>query len=149
MRRLPGVAVLSLVLAAPLSGQDAGAPRQLSAAQTGCDTSRRVLPDSVYEWEMVDEPVEAVRLPVEDMPFRMREVLSGRSVFSFIVEPSGQIDRCSIELIEETDPAWTASVLNELRRARYRPARLSGRNVWQRVHQIFTYNQDGRFLQGR
>jgi hypothetical protein len=149
MCRLPEVVALSLVLVAPLSGQGAGAPRQLSAAQTGCDTSQRVLPDSVYESDTVDEPVEAVRLPIEDLPFRMREVLSGRSVFRFIVEPSGRIDRCSIELIEETDPAWTESVLKELRRARYRPARRGGQKVWQRVYQIFTFNQDGRFLQGR
>jgi hypothetical protein len=149
MCRLLGVAALSLVPAAPLSGQSAGAPRQFSAAQTGCDTSQRVVPDSVYEADAVDEPVEAVRLPIEDMPFRMREVLSGRSVFRFIVEPSGQIDRCSIELIEESDPAWTESVLKELRQARYRPARRGDQKVWQRVYQIFTYNQDGRFLQGR
>jgi hypothetical protein len=147
--RLPGVAALSLVLAAPLAGQSAGGPRQLPAAQTGCDTSQRVLPDSVYESDTVDEPVDAVRLPIEDLPFRMREVLSGRSVFRFIVEPSGRIDRCSIELIEESDPAWTESVLKELRRARYRPARRGDQKVWQRVYQIFTYNQDGRFLQGR
>ena len=135
--------------AGSLAGQGTGVPRQLSAAQTGCDSSHRVRPDSVYEWDMVDQPVEAVRLPVEDMPFRMREVLSGRSVFRFIVDSSGRIDRCSIELIEESDPAWTESVLKELRQAQYRPARKGDRKVWQRVHQIFTYTQDGRFLQGR
>lgn len=144
-----GGAVLSLVLAAPLFGQGAGAARQLSAAQTGCDSTQRVVADTVYEWDTVDEPVEAVRLPIEDMPFRMQEILSGRSVFRFIVEPSGRIDRCSIELIEESDPRWTESVLKELRQARYRPARRGDRKVWQRVHQIFTYNQDGRFPRRR
>jgi hypothetical protein len=149
MCRLLSPAVLIVALAGPLVGQETGAPGQLSAAQTGCDTSQRIIPDSVYESDTVDEPVEAVRLPIEDMPLRMREVLSGRSVFRFVVEPSGRIDRCSIELIEESAPAWTAAVLKELRQARYRPARRDGQKVWQRVYQIFTYNQDGRFLRGR
>lgn len=149
VNRLLCIAVLGVTPAAPLSGQGAGSPRQLSAVETGCDTSNRVVPDSVYEWDMVDKPVEAERLPIEDMPLRMREVLSGRSVFRFIVEPSGRINRCSIELIEETAPAWTEAVLNELRQARYRPARRGGQKVWQRVYQIFTYSQDGRFLHGR
>jgi len=149
LNRLLCIAVLGVTLAAPLSGQGAGPPRQLSPAETGCDTSNRVVPDSVYEWDMVDKPVEAERLPIEDMPLRMREVLSGRSVLRFIVEPSGRIDRCSIELVEETAPAWTEAVLNELRHARYRPARRGGQKVWQRVYQIFTYSQDGRFLHGR
>jgi hypothetical protein len=86
VNRLLCIAVLGVTLAAPLSGQGAGSPRQLSPAETGCDTSHRVVPDSVYEWDMVDKPVEAERLPIEDMALRMREVLSGRSVFRFIVE---------------------------------------------------------------
>jgi len=143
------LAALIVATAGPLLGQASGAPRLLSPAETGCDTSRRIVPDSVYESDTVDEPVAAVRLPIEDMPLRIREVLSGRSVFRFVVEPSGRIDRCSIELIEENAPEWTAAVLRELRQARYRPARLNGRQVWQRVYQIFTYSQDGRFLQGR
>jgi len=149
MCRVLGIAGIAAVLAGPLSGQAAGSPRRLSAVETGCDTAKRVAPDSVYESDMVDEPVEAERLPMEDMPLRVREVLSGRSVFRFIVEPSGRIDRCSIELIDEGAPAWTDAVLKELRHARYRPARRGGVKVWQRVYQIFTYNQDGRFLHGR
>ena len=149
VNRLLDIAVLSITLAGPLSGQGTAAPRQLSAGQTGCDTSQRVAPDSVYQSDMVDEPVEAERLPLEDMPLRVREVLSGRSVFRFIVEPSGRIDGCSIELVEESAPAWTEAVLKELRQARYRPARRGGQKVRQLVFQIFTYNQDGRFLHGR
>jgi len=133
----------------PLLTKGPNPPRRLAAAQTGCDTTRGVAGDTVYDSETVDEPVQAVRLPIEDMPFRMREVLTGRSVFRFVVEPSGRIDRCSIELIEESAPAWTDAVLKELRQARYRPARRDSKEVRQRVYQIFTYNQDGRFPEGR
>jgi hypothetical protein len=63
--------------------------------------------------------------------------------------PTGRIDRCSIELVEEAAPAWTDAVLKQLRSARYRPARLAGRPVRQRVYQIFTYHEDGRFLHAR
>jgi hypothetical protein len=149
LNRLLGVAVLSITLAGHLLGQAADSPRQLSTAQTGCDTSQRAATDSVYDFDMVDEPVQAERLPIEDMPLRVREVLSGRSVFRFIVEPSGRIDRCSIELVEESAQAWTEAVLKELRQARYHPARRGGQKVRQRVYQIFTYNQDGRLLHGR
>lgn len=149
MRRLLAIAVLSIALPARLSGQGANAPRQFSAAETGCDTSQAAPTDSVYEADGVDKPVEAVRLPIEDMPLRVREVVSGRSVFRFIIEPSGRINRCSIELVEEDAPAWTDAVLKELRQARYQPARRGGEKVRQRVYQIFTYHQDGRLLHGR
>jgi hypothetical protein len=138
-------------LAPPLqaAAQAADSVRRLTHAETGCDTTRAVSTDTAYDVDSVDRPVEAERLPIEDMPFRMREVLTGRSVFRFIVEPSGRIERCSIELVEESEPKWTNAVLEELRRARYRPARREGKTVRQVVYQIFTYKQDGRFLQGR
>lgn len=147
--RVLRIAVLSVSLAGSLWGQAVDPPRRLSIAQTGCDTSQRASKDSVYESDTVDQPVQAERLPIKDMPLRVREVLAGRSVFRFVVEPSGRIDRCSIELVEESDQAWTETVLKELRQARYRPARRGGQKVRQRVYQIFTYNQDGRFLHSR
>jgi TonB-like protein len=134
--RLPGQAIDSV-------------PRRLTGAETGCDSLQRPATDSVYEADAVDQPVRARRLLIEDLPFRAREVINGRSVFRFIVEPSGRIDQCSVELLEETTPAWTAAVLKELRRARYEPARRSGQPVRQRVHQLFTYHNDGRLLHGR
>ena len=140
---LPAIAILAATLAGPVSAQ-AGSPRELSAGETGCDTSQRVSSDSVYESATVDEPVQAERLQIDDMPLRVREVISGRSVFRFIVEPSGRIDRCSIVLVEETSPIWTEAVLKELRQARYHPGRRGGQKVRQRVYQIFTYHQDGR-----
>jgi hypothetical protein len=149
LKQLMGIAALGVTLAARLSAQAAEAPRALSAAETGCDTSRTAATDSIFEFDAVDEPVQAERLPIEDMPLRVREVLNGRSVFRFIVEPTGRIERCSIELVEESAPAWTDAVLKELRQARYRAARRGGVKVRQRVYQIFTYTQDGRFLHGR
>jgi hypothetical protein len=86
------IPLFSAAVVGPLFGQGAGSPRSLSVAQTGCDTAQRVVPDSVYELDMVDQPVEPERLPIDDMPLRVREVLSGRSVFRFLVEPSGRID---------------------------------------------------------
>lgn len=150
LARAARLVVLSgLALPSQTGAQGAESLRHLSPAETGCDTTRAVSSDTVYDVDSVDKPVEAERLPIEDMPFRMREVLTGRSVFRFIVEPSGRIERCSIALVEESAPEWTNAVLKELRRARYRPARREGRTVRQLVYQIFTYSQDGRFLQGR
>lgn len=144
------VLVLGFLVAGQVAAQAPDSlPRRLSVAETGCDPLQRLAPDSVYEADAVDEPVQARRLPINDMPFRTGEVLTGRSTFRFIVEPSGRIDRCSIELLEETDPAWTEAVLKELRQARYQPARRGGQRVRQRVYQLFTYHQDGRLLHGR
>jgi hypothetical protein len=143
-------ACLGIAMAESLAAQAVDkAPRQLSMSETGCDSLVRPEADSVYEAEAVDKPVQAQRLPIKDLPFRAREVLNGRSVFQFIVEPSGKVDRCSIELVEETSPEWTAAVLKELRQARYQPARRKGQPVRQRVYQLFTYHNDGRLLHGR
>jgi Gram-negative bacterial TonB protein C-terminal len=137
------IAVLGMALAEPAFGQT-GSARRLSARETGCSASKPARTDSVYESSSVDTAVEAVRLPIDEMPMRVREVITGRSVLRFIVEPSGRIDRCSIELVEESSPIWTESVLKELRQARYRPARRGGETVSQLVYQIFTYHQDAR-----
>jgi hypothetical protein len=147
---LVSVFFLSLMIAGRVAAQASDSlPRQLSSEETGCDSLQKSTTDPVYEADAVDAPVQARRLPIKDMPFRTREVLSGRSAFRFIVEASGRIDRCSIELLEETIPDWTEAVLRELRHARYQPARLEGRPVRQRVYQLFTYHQDGRLLHGR
>ncbi|MGH7578552.1 MAG: energy transducer TonB [Gemmatimonadales bacterium] len=150
LHRLPWVVVAGLLAVAPAAAQvDDTLPRRPFAGEPGCDSPARPASDSVYEADAVDEPVEARRLPIEDMPFRAREVINGRSVFRFIVEPSGRIDRCSIELLEESEPSWTAAVLRQLRHARYQAARRGGQPVRQRVYQLFTYHQDGRLLHGR
>jgi hypothetical protein len=145
---LPGVFLL-VTAARPLAAQTADSVRRLSPAQTGCDPSKPVSADSVYAYDAVDQEVKAEHLEIDEMPLRVREVLDGRSVFRFIVDRSGRIERCSIELVEEDTPTWTDAVLKELRNARYQPARLGGNTVKQRVYQIFTYHQDGRLLHGR
>ena len=146
MKTVFTITLLWVPLAGSLLAQAVEPPRRLSVAQTGCDTLKPASNDTVYDADAVDEPVQAVRLQIKDMQLRIREVLVGHSSLLFVVESSGWIDRCTIELVEETDPAWTATVLKELRSARYRPARRGGQKVRQRVYQIFTYNQDGRFL---
>jgi len=89
------------------------------------------------------------RLPIEDLPFRTGQVLTGQSVLRFIVDGSGRIDRCSIAIVEETTPAWTDAVVRELRSAHYQPARRQGQPVRQWVYQWFTYHSDGRLLHSR
>lgn len=149
-RTLPVVALGCILSIAPLDAQaPESAARRLSPGETGCDTLAVRSADSVYDAESVDVPVKAQRLDIDDMPFRAREVIAGRTVFRFVVEPSGRVDRCSIELLEESTPVWTSAVLKELRKARYEPARDNGKRVRQWVYQLFTYHQDGRLLHGR
>jgi hypothetical protein len=139
------LAVGSLVLAGGLDAQEPGDTlRRLSAAQTGCDSSRAAPTDTVYQYDQVDQPVESRRLEIGDMPVRMREVTTGESVFRFIVEASGQVNRCSIALVEETNRDWTDTVVKQLRTAKYKAARKGGEAVRQLVHQTFTYHSDGR-----
>jgi hypothetical protein len=135
---------------ARLAAQEPGElPRRPPAQETGCDSSAAGSGEPEYVVDSVDRPVQARRLPIEGMPVRIREVTSGRSVFRFVVETSGRIDRCSIEVVEETSRAWSEAVLKELRVARYDPARRGGRPVRQLVHQVFVYHSDGRLERPR
>jgi hypothetical protein len=140
------VATVCACLAAPdrLLAQAPAGPRQLPAAQTGCDSLRQAAADTVYEADAVDRPVRAPYLRVNGLPYRMREVLTGRTMLRFVVDGSGWVDRCSIALVEESSPEWTAAVLKDLRGARYQPARKGGQRVRQVVYQVFTYHSDGR-----
>ena len=142
--RTVGTVCVCLVTPGWLLAQAPGGPRQLPAAQTGCDSLRQAAADSAYEADSVDRPVRAPYLRVRGLPYRMREVLTGRTMLRFVVDGSGWIDRCSIVLVEESSPEWTEAVLTELRGARYEPARKGGRRVRQVVYQVFTYHSDGR-----
>jgi hypothetical protein len=147
--KLPAVglqwAALSLAFAGGVAAQQpSDSQRRLSAAETGCDSTRAARTDSVYQYDAVDQPVEARRLDIGDLPVRVQEVTTGRSVFRFIVEASGQINRCSIQLVEETNQEWSNAVLKQLRAAKYKAARKGGETVRQLVYQTFTYHSDGR-----
>ncbi len=145
-RLIPIAGAVCACLVAPprLSAQEPGRPRLLSAAETGCDSLRATAADSIYEADAVDRPVRAPYVRVKALPYRMREVLKGRTMLRFVVEPSGWVDRCSIGLVEESSAEWTSAVLAELRATRYDPARKGGERVAQVVYQVFTYHSDGR-----
>jgi hypothetical protein len=140
------VGMMCACLATPgrLLAQEPDKPRQLSPVETGCDSLRQATADSVYEADAVDRPVRAPYLRVNWLPYRLRQVLTGHTMLRFVVDGSGWVDRCSIILVEESSPEWTAAVLAELRGARYEPARKGGRRVRQLVYQVFTYHSDGR-----
>ena len=142
--RIAGVVYACLAMPGTLSAQEPAKPRQLSAAETGCDSLRQATTDSVYEADAVDRPARAPYVRVNALPYRMREVRTGRTMLRFVVDPTGWVDRCSIVLVEESSADWTAAVLPELRRARYEPARKGGRPVRQLVYQVFMYHSDGR-----
>jgi len=140
------VCALCVCLAVPgrLLGQGSDQPRRLSAAETGCDSLQPAPTDSVYQAEAVDRPAMAPYVRVDVMPYRMRDVKTGRTMLRFVVDSAGWVDRCTLALVEESSAEWTAAVLPELRRARFEPARKGGRRVRQVVYQVFIYHSDGR-----
>jgi hypothetical protein len=142
--RVVGVAALCVGVAAALDAQAPVPPRQLSSEETGCDSTRPVSTEPVYAADSVDRAARAPYVRVSELPYRMREVQTGRTMLQFVVDPEGRVERCSIGLVEESSPEWTAAVLPELRRARFDPARKDGRKVRQLVYQVFTYHSDGR-----
>lgn len=144
LARTASVACACLAMPGGLLCQEPAQPRQLSAAETGCDSLRQATTDSVYEVDAVDRPVRAPYVRVKTLPYRMREVRTGRTMLRFVVDSTGWVDRCSIALVEESSAEWTAAVLPELRQARYEPARKGGRRVRQLVYQVFMYHSDGR-----
>jgi hypothetical protein len=144
LTRIMGMVCVCLCAPGWLLAQEPVSPRQLSAAETGCDSLRQAATDTVYEADTVDRPVRAPYLRVNGLPYRMREVLTGRTMLRFVVDGSGWVDRCSIAVVEESSSEWTAAVLKDLRGARYEPARKAGQRVRQLVYQVFTYHSDGR-----
>jgi hypothetical protein len=153
MRLTPLLAAIAIMATTDLAGQspdslDRG-PRRLTAAETFCDSTAAPPQEPVFVADSVDRPVEPRRLAIEDMPIRISEVTKGRSVFRFIVGPSGHIEPCSIQLVDETSRAWSEAVLKELRVAHYSPGRKAGKAVRQEVYQVFTYYSDGRMQQPR
>jgi hypothetical protein len=144
LARILGTVCACLVTPRWLSAQETDRPRQLPRAETGCDSLHQAAADSVYEADAVDRPARAPYLRVNGLPYRLRQVLTGRTMLGFVVDGSGWVDRCSIVLVEESSPEWTAAVVADLRGARYEPARKGGQRVRQRVYQVFTYHSDGR-----
>jgi len=147
MRSVTRIAcALCACLATPgrLFGQAPDQPRRLSPVETGCDSLRPAPGDSVYLADAVDRPAKAPYVRVNALPYRMREVQTGRTMLRFVVDSAGWVERCTIALVEESSPDWTAAVLPELRRARFDPARKGGRRVRQVVYQVFIYHSDGR-----
>jgi hypothetical protein len=144
LTRIVGVVCVCLATPRWLLAQDPDRVRPLSAVETGCDSLREAVTDSVYEADAVDRPVRAPYVRVKALPYRRREVLTGRTMLRFVVDSSGWVDRCSIVLVEESSAEWTTAVLKELRGVRYDPARKGGQRVRQLVYQVFTYHSDGR-----
>lgn len=142
--RVVGVVALSLGVVAALGAQQPGPPRRLTAEETGCDSTRAAATEPVYQADSVDRAARAPYVRVTELPFRMREVQTGRTMLRFVVDAEGRVERCSIALVEESAPEWTTAVLPELRKARFDPARKGGRKVRQLVYQVFTYHSDGR-----
>ena len=142
--RIPWGLCACLAIPGRLLGQAPDQPRRLSAAETGCDSVRPAPADSVYEADGVDRPARAPYVRVDAMPYRMRDVRTGRTMLRFVVDSAGWVDRCTIALVEESSSDWTAAVLPALRRARFEPARKGGRRVPQVVYQVFIYHSDGR-----
>jgi outer membrane biosynthesis protein TonB len=144
LARIAGAVCACLATPGWRLAQEPDRPRHLSAAETGCDSLHEAAADSAYEADAVDRPARAHYLRVNRLPYRMGEVRTGRTMLQFVVDGSGRVDRCSIVLVEESSPEWTAAVLTELRGARYEPARKGGQRVRQVVYQVFTYHNDGR-----
>ena len=118
--------------------------RTLTSAETGCDSSLAAPTDSLYEADAVDRKVRPPYVRVGELPYRGREVLTGRTMLRFVVDTSGWVERCSIRLVEESSAEWTTRVLPAMRGSRSEPARKGGRRVRQVVYQVFTYHSDGR-----
>ena len=131
-------------VATGLPAQEAAQPRRLSAEETGCDSTQYAATEPVYQADSVDRAARAPYVRVTELPYRMREVQTGRTMLQFVVDAEGRVERCSIALVEESEPEWTTAVLPELRKARFEPARKDGRKVRQLVYQVFTYHSDGR-----
>ena len=120
-----GVVIACLAAPRGLQAQEVDRPRMLSATQTGCDASRPASTERVYQANWWTVPPGPTQCEGARVPYRMREVLTGRTTFRFVVDSSGWVAPAeqAIALVEESSAEWTDAVLPEIRRARYEPAR--------------------------
>lgn len=98
--------------------------------------------DNVYTSYQVDNAVQiSYGSAVPEYP---RDLLArrveGSVMVRFVVDTSGSADTASIQILDSSDPAFTASVRAALPRMRFSPARLNGQRVRQLVEQPFRFN---------
>ena len=59
------------------------------------------------------------------------------TVLEFVVDTTGRLDPCSIEVASETSREWTTRIMERVLQLRFRPARYEGRPLRTRIQQAF------------
>jgi len=98
--------------------------------------------DNVYTSYEVDNVVQVSlgsAVP-EYPPDLLARGVQGTVTVRFVVDTSGTADVGSIDVVNSSDPQFSASVRAALPRMRFSPARLNGQRVRQMVEQPFRFN---------
>jgi TonB family protein len=98
--------------------------------------------DNVYTSYEVDNVVQVSlgsAVP-EYPPDLLARGVQGTVTVRFVVDTSGAADVGSIDVVDSSDPQFSASVRAALPRMRFSPAKLNGQRVRQMVEQPFRFN---------
>jgi TonB family protein len=88
----------------------------------------------------VDEPVAVVRQPAPRYPAALAEAgIAGRVELSYVVDTTGSVELGSLRTLSSTHPSFDAAARESVVASRFRPARLHGRLVRQRVTQAISF----------
>jgi TonB family protein len=100
-----------------------------------------LVPDTAFSVLEVDEMVE--RDASSAAPIYPKELLAigteGQVKTTYVVDTAGRVDTTTIKVMQSDDPRFTASVINALGQARFRPAKRAGKTVRQLVEQKFRF----------
>jgi hypothetical protein len=98
-------------------------------------------PDSTPDAEgPVDTPVSIVSIPPPEYPVELgSQGRIGRVWMTYVVGADGRAEGGSLRSLLSDDPRFTAAVIRALLRGKYKPARLNGHPVRQRVFQVIKF----------
>ncbi|MEP6574593.1 MAG: hypothetical protein ABJD11_17960 [Gemmatimonadota bacterium] len=137
---LPALLLFSL-LASPLYAQEES--RYFDTGRKCKETRERnvstINGDLYTPQAVVELPVfgSGWRMPV--MPSSLPSEPRQYATMSFVVDTTGRVDKCSIEIYEETSSLWTWTVAQALIPFRYVPGKADGQPVAMRVQQTFSF----------
>jgi protein TonB len=94
----------------------------------------------VREATSVDSPVEVLASgPVPYPPLLRQSGVEGVVELEFVVDTSGRAEPRSVEVVRPARPEFEAAARRAVVESRFRPARLGGQAVRQRVRQRITF----------
>lgn len=113
-------------------------PRSMFGAETRTDSAS---PGSVLSGgTQVSDPPQVLKFSEPAYPEPLRQAgIAGAVTVTYIVDPSGDVEPGSVQIVSSDHPAFSESVRDALGRAKFIPGRVHGQAVRVLVQQTFRF----------